>query len=93
MKVLVVARAIFQRWNPRPIFACRPRDALGRHVKGEQVKNAAQDVAQDLAQDVLGAEKDGTLGVCGSGRGVGRGVGHKKQPGQNRATSPRPAYI
>jgi len=51
-KVLIVARVIFQRRNPRPTHACRPHAAIGRHVKDEHVKDAAQDVAEDVPQDV-----------------------------------------
>ena len=38
-KVFIAARAICQRRNLRPTHACRSHAALGRHVKGVQIKH------------------------------------------------------
>jgi len=58
VKVLIVARAIFQRRNPRPTHAFRPprcpwatREGRARHVK-DAAQNDAGDVPQDAAQDL-----------------------------------------
>jgi len=40
--LLIWARTIFQRRNPRPTHACAPQAALGRHVKGGHVNDVAQ---------------------------------------------------
>ena len=61
------------------------RFALGRHVKDEHVKNAAQDMVQDVAQnvakDVFGAAEDGgvnlsifPIAISSGGRRVHRGL-------------------
>ena len=62
------ARVIFHRRNPRPTQACRPYAALGRHVKDEHVKDAAQDVAQGGAEDITqDVAQDFALGASGPG--------------------------
>ena len=67
VKVFIVARAIFQRRNPRPHTHAATYAALRRHVKDEHVKDAAQgvaeDVTQDVAEEVLGAAEDGSVKV------------------------------
>ena len=50
-KVLISPIVIFQLNNPRPAHAC-PHATLGRHVKDEHVKDAAQGVAEDVEEDV-----------------------------------------
>ena len=52
VKVFIVARALFQRRNPRPTSALTPTLALGRHVKDGHVKGMVQDAAEDVAEDV-----------------------------------------
>jgi len=52
MKVLIAARVIFQRRNPRPTQASRPLASLGRHVKDEHVMEAAQNVVEGVTGDV-----------------------------------------
>jgi len=49
VKAFIIARAIFQRRNPRPTHACRPHAALGRNMKDGHEKGAAQDVAEGVA--------------------------------------------
>ena len=51
-QVLIVASVIFQHRNPRLTHACRPHAALGRHLKDEHVKDAAQNLAEGGAEDV-----------------------------------------
>ena len=41
MKVFIVARAIFQRRDPRPTQACRPHSAFWQLVNSRHVKDAA----------------------------------------------------
>jgi len=47
----------------RALWRWGARSALGRHVKDEHVKDAAQDMAQDVAQDVAVAAEDGSVKV------------------------------
>ena len=51
----------------RALWLRGARSALGRHVKDEHVKDAAQDMAHEMARDVVegvsGAAEDGSVKV------------------------------
>jgi len=64
-KVLVVARAIFQRRDPRLAYARRPPCCPWRHVN-----DLAQAVVQDVAEDVTGAAENGSAKVLVVARAI-----------------------
>jgi len=48
VKAFILPIAIFQRWNPRPTYACRPPRCPWATRGGKHVKDVAQDLAKGL---------------------------------------------
>ena len=48
VKVLIVARAISQRWNPRPTHACRPPRCSWATREGRAREGVVQGVVDDV---------------------------------------------
>ena len=51
VKAFLVVRVIFQRRNPRPMHACHPHAALGRHVRDGHVTDSESESEDESEEE------------------------------------------